>query len=585
MLCQKLRTTIKLKNIVGCLSEINQHAPRRQSKNVGEHSQPSQVRLQSLVSGFCTEKLPRSANIFGDISGRKFEHFEMDEQEEEEEKFQDSEGTVPRRLKPSPGQYAKMIKSHISKKDPNSALKVFDLMKENRDKPTMYMYNLILRAFAMQGDIKKCYKLFVTAKKHQLQPNSPTFVSLLNACAFCEDSEVALEYLNKLRQLLYEQQFPLNQTHYNVMIKAYSWHNQILEAFQLADEMRDKRIPIEEITYNSLFHAAISDKKAGLRHALIVWHLMRLKNVKPSVRTYNLLLRSMRDTNFGDLRLDDVLVTGADQTKILLKDGERPDLLASPPFLSTLLPMPKTKENSLKRNDQSTKEEESSLSLNDIPVNNRLILFGGLDGFLARMNKDGVAPDAKTVTLLLDLIPASTAAENLLVKTANDKGIELDIDFCNMLIKRRSMRHDYKAAKEVISMAEQKNLTPNVMTFGVLALGCQKYHEAKEFLEGLEAFGYKPNSVIVGTLINTACHKRDFEYLLFVMNYMMENKIKPNEQAIKDLKEFSREIPRMEVTKNKHKHKKKKRLEENAKKFEEDYLKWQKMREQKSFVK
>lgn len=369
----------------------------------------------------------------------------MDEQEEKEERFQDTEGTVPRRLKPSPGQYAKMIKSHISKKDPNSALKVLDLVKENRDKPTMYMYNLILRAFAIQGDIKKCYKLFITAKKHQLQPNSPTYVSLLNACAFCENSEVALEYLNKLRQSLYEQQFPLNETHYNVMIKAYSLHNQILEAFQLADEMRDKRIPIEESTYNSLLHAAISDKKAGLRHALIVWHLMCLKNVKPSVRTYNLLLRSMRDTNFGDLRLDDVLVTGIDQTKILLKDGERPDLLASPPFLSTLLPMPKTEESSLKCNNQSIEKE--SLSLNDIAVSNRLILFGGLDGFLARMNKDGVKPDAKTITLLLDLIPASVAAENLLIKTANDKGIELDIDFCNMLIKRRSMRHDYKAAK------------------------------------------------------------------------------------------------------------------------------------------
>lgn len=96
-------------------------------------------------------------------------------------------------------------------------------------------------------------------------------------------------------------------------------------------------------------------------------------------------------------------------------------------------------------------------------------------------------------------------------------------------------------------MAEQKNLTPNVMTFGVLALGCQKYHEAKEFLDGLEAFGYRPNAVIMGTLINTACHNRDFEYLLFVMNYMVENKIRPNEQAIKDLKEFSRKILRMEV--------------------------------------
>lgn len=96
-------------------------------------------------------------------------------------------------------------------------------------------------------------------------------------------------------------------------------------------------------------------------------------------------------------------------------------------------------------------------------------------------------------------------------------------------------------------MAEQKNLTPNVMTFGVLALGCQKYHEAKEFLEGLEAFGYRPNAVIAGTLIRVACNNEDFEYLLFVMNYMVENKIKPNERAIEDLKEFSKKIPKIAI--------------------------------------
>jgi len=83
------------------------------------------------------------------------------------------------------------------------------------------------------------------------------------------------------------------------------------------------------------------------------------------------------------------------------------------------------------------------------------------------------------------------------------------------------------------------------MTFGVLALGCQKCSEAKEFLEGIEAFGYKPNSIIMGTLIDTACYKKDFEYLLFVMNYMVKYKIKPTDQTIKCLEEFSKELPKI----------------------------------------
>lgn len=97
-----------------------------------------------------------------------------------------------------------------------------------------------------------------------------------------------------------------------------------------------------------------------------------------------------------------------------------------------------------------------------------------------------------------------------------------------------------------MSIAEKRRLSPNVMTFGVLALGCQECEDAKEFLEGIEAFGYKPNTVVMSTLINTACHKKNFNYLLFVMKYMVENNMKPNKQAIKDLQEFSEGLSKID---------------------------------------
>ncbi|KAG5326608.1 PTCD1 protein, partial [Pseudoatta argentina] len=541
MFCQKLRASIKLKNVIGYVNEFNHSIISKQSKN-----EQLQRKLQLLVSNFCTEKLPRSANVFGDISGRKFERIPMDEREQEEEKFQDTEARVPRRLKPSLGQYAKMIKLHISKNDLNSALQVLDLMKENRDKPTMYLYNLLLYGLAKQGDVKQCFSLYNKAKKYGLQPNAATYTSLFNACALSDNSEIALEHLNRLRKSLYERQFPLNDAHYNVMVKAYSWHGQIVKAFQLADEMRDRRIPIGEITYNSLFHGAISDKEAGLRHALIVWHLMRMKNIKPSLTTYNLLLRAIRDTNLGNLKPDDVLLSGFNQTRVSMLEGEKPDLLASPPMLSTLLPM--GKEQNIMQHDTDVTVQKS-VNLNDVLTKNRLILFGGVEGFLSRMSNDGVTPNIKTITLLLDLIPNTVPAENILIKTAEEKNIELDIDFFNMLIKRRSIRFDYKAAKEVVSIAEKKGLSPNVMTFGVLALGCQELMQAQEFLEGIEVFGYKPNSVIIGTLIDTACHKKNFGYLLFMMRYMMENRTRPTAQTIEIVKKFSEELSKIEKPK------------------------------------
>lgn len=89
-------------------------------------------------------------------------------------------------------------------------------------------------------------------------------------------------------------------------------------------------------------------------------------------------------------------------------------------------------------------------------------------------------------------------------------------------------------------MAEKRNLTPNVMTFGVLALGCVECRDAEEFLSGLEAFGYRPNSVIMSTLIRKAYLSKNFEFLLFVMNYMLNNDLRPNEQAISEVEEFAK---------------------------------------------
>lgn len=400
---------------------------------------------------FCTHQPPNNANVFGDISGRKFEHYEMDELEKEEENFQDTEARVPRRFKPSLGQYANMVKSHICKTDLDSALKVLDLMKENRDKPTIYIYNLLLRAFSRQGNIKRCFSLYNKAKKHGLQPNAATYTCLFNACAMSDKSALALEHIDELRRTLYEKEFLLNQTHYNVMVKAYGWHKRIADAFQLVDEMMDKRIAIGEATYNSLLHTAIADKEAGLRHALIVWHLMRRWRIKPTLLTYNLFLRVIRDTNLGDVKINEVLLSGYEQTRILLKEGERPDLLASPPILSNLLLSGGTGKTIIQQRDSNADRQnipsETLINLNDVLANNRLILFGGLEGILDRMAKDDVKPSAKTITLLLDLIPNTVSAENLLIKTADEKNITLDIDFFNMLIRRRSLRYEYKAAK------------------------------------------------------------------------------------------------------------------------------------------
>lgn len=154
----------------------------------------------SPIRTFSSEPLPKNADVFGDIGSRKFDKVEMDDIEKKVEEFEENEARIPRRLKLSTGQYADLIKSHIQNGDLFSAENVLQIVKKNRDKPTLYMYNLIIRAFALHGDVKKCFKLYNNLKKRGMQPNDATITSLFNVCSNSLDDITSLEYLHELRR-------------------------------------------------------------------------------------------------------------------------------------------------------------------------------------------------------------------------------------------------------------------------------------------------------------------------------------------------------------------------------------------------
>lgn len=419
----------------------------------------SHVKKHAQISNYTTGLDPKNPDVFGDLSGNKFEQLELDDDEKEIESFETNEHCVPKRLKLRPSQYAKMIEEHRNKGDMSSAMKVLDLVKENRDKPTYYMYNLLLKGWADQGNIRMCLKLLSIMKKKQLKKSGATYTSVLNACSNSNNREKALETLGNIRLELIQNCAKLEEAHYNVMIKTYGKHGCLEEAFLLVDEMVDKKMKVSEATFNSMMYAAISDEADGLRYVLKVWHLMQRWRIKPSLSTYNLLLRAIRDCKLGDLKVNDLLLEHSENSRILWNDCSTPDLLANPPVVSSLVDglisknyvmesAPAVGDTALSviENDNDN-DNNTSIGLETIHKKNKLILFGGFNGFIERMKKDNVTPDPKTLTLMLNIAPASLAIENNIIEIARINKINLDIDFFNMLIKKRSFRKDYKNAK------------------------------------------------------------------------------------------------------------------------------------------
>lgn len=215
------------------------------------------------------------------------EELEEDIQDEEERAFQ------PRSKRLPIEGYARLIKEHIRAKEFKEAFDILEvrMAKEDKVKPTSYIYNLLISGCAKDGYSKKAFQLYNKMKQRGLNITGATYTSLFNACAMTPWAQDGLNKANRLREIMAEKGYEPNPINYNAMIKAFGRCGDIKTAFQLADEMLQKKLPMQADTFNFLLQACASDKEFGFRHALLTWHKMRKSATLPDQFSFRLMLR------------------------------------------------------------------------------------------------------------------------------------------------------------------------------------------------------------------------------------------------------------------------------------------------------
>lgn len=495
-------------------------------------------------------KLQHDPDVFGAATQSEFDADGLDEDEEREERFVSER---PRGLRTK--QYADLIKGHLQAKRIKEALDVLEvkMIKEDRVKPENYIYNLLIGGCARAGYAKKAFQLFNRMKQRQLLVTGGTYTSLFNACAMSPFLGDGLKRAHELRQLMMEKGYEPNLQNYNAMIKAFGRCGDILTAFQLVDEMISKRLPVRVETINFLLQACVTDKQLGFRHALLVWSKMLRWRQRPDIYSFNLLLRIVRDCGMGDLETTEEVVrricAGSSDTLLLgggngtepggeqgmldnhqpedqritivksdlteIPDSSMPNLIAQKPHLGQLIEL-----------QEVVKPED------------RFLLVGGMRGFTTEMDNYGVAPDLKTFTEMLEVIPPTLSAEKHLLSMVRKYNIRVDIDFLNILIKKRSMRFDYGLAKEVLKMIKTARLTPDIVTYGVLALGCQNEAEAQDLMSEMARAEVRVNMPILGAMLKQGCLQMNFSYINSIMDIVIGEELRPNEQFVIHLHKF-----------------------------------------------
>lgn len=389
--------------------------------------------------------------------------------------------------------YADMIKQHFRFKRIKEAIDVVEvrMIKEDQVKPQNYIYNLLIGECGRLGYSQKAFQLYTRMKQRALKVTGGTYTALFNACANSPHPKDALEKANNLRKVMLQNGYVPNETNYNAMIKAYGRCNDIETAFQLVDEMKNHKLQLKVDTFNFLLQACISDEEFGFRHALLVWHKIHEKRLKPDLFTFNLMLKCVEECGIGDLvTMRSVLATILSQNhtmkgkikvrgrdKQLLEitetkqpestdeetgnaDGELTEITDTETGEKQIASVASTTDNSGQAPNLLSKTPHlgSLVALKTVKLpEDRLLLLGGMSGFINEMNEADVQPDIKTFTKMLDVIPSTKAAEHKLIEMVRKANLYVDVDFFNMLMKKRSMRYDYEGAKVCLRFHIEEN--------------------------------------------------------------------------------------------------------------------------------
>ncbi|CAG0913783.1 unnamed protein product [Notodromas monacha] len=465
--------------------------------------------------------------------------------------------------------YIVQIKSYLKKNMLKEALDVLEVKMLQRDgrKPDEYVYTLLIHACGKRGYTKKAFELFNQMKSRGLKPGPSLYTALFNACANSPWKEDGLERAHRLYDLMQERGYTLNVTQYECAIKAFGRCGELDTALKLVDAMLKEGHYLTISAVNALLHGCIDDKTSGFRYALLVWRKMRGKQVSPNLQTYNLLLRAVRDCNAGDSDncgqelLEFLMSREAPSRRQYdkLVHGQR-QALAQPRAMFRLNPGesdPVSSEDQLQQHSEALMQ---ALSLETCPVpldllgknlfslqsmhdvigitrldkpEDRLMLLGGMPRILLQIRADGLTPDIKTFSQLLSSLPRKDSSEMLLLELLKIHNVQPDTDFFNQLIKRQCLRGFWSGARNSLRiMSAEEGCYPDIVTFGVLALGCSSLEKQEELMEDMKDMGFSLNVEILGAFLREAGRYKDYSRAIGLMTIMDDEKLTPNPHVL-----------------------------------------------------
>ncbi|XP_046365012.2 pentatricopeptide repeat-containing protein 1, mitochondrial-like [Haliotis rufescens] len=468
------------------------------------------------------------------------------------------------------------------------------MLQNDRVMPTAYTFTVLIGVLGRVGYTKKAFQLFNKMKKMGLQPVDLTYTSLFNACANSPWSEDGLSRADNLRHLMQGKDYEPNQITYQAMIKCYALQGDIQTAFRLMDELTATFRPTAETfsfllmacisdrkagfkftlkvwrlmkqfkvspdlpLYNLLLRS-VRDCGAGdnVFSDLLLQGQQEVDKLTPKSPE----MLSQNSSKFVTSGKHEVIGRVSDEARSVqghgngnVSDTEQNthDSGDCEPNIHQLerLSLVSTNAQWWEVAADYASSDISHLKLAEIPnllradckldqvisirelkyPDERLAVIGGMHGILDAMATDGVQPDVRTFTQLIEVAPPTVDAEMALLHRMEDLGVRPDIALYNSLIRKRCFRRDAEGARRVLEQMMASGLQPDMMTFGTLAMTCRFQKDGMQFLKDMEHYGLSPNIEVLGTLAYAS--RLDFGYKLAILREVEKRDLSPNDKFV-----------------------------------------------------
>ncbi|XP_030459098.2 pentatricopeptide repeat-containing protein At4g01400, mitochondrial [Syzygium oleosum] len=185
----------------------------------------------------------------------------------------------------TPSLFLNLIKIYADADIPDKALKIFYTMLEFNCKPSPKHLNHILEALVSHRNyIRPAFDLFKIAHRHGVLPNTKSYNILMRA--FCLNGDLSIAY-SLFNQMFKRDLFPDVES-YRILMQGLCRKSQVNTAVDLLEDMLNKGFVPDALSYTTLLNALCRRKK--LREAYKLLCRMKVKGCNPDIVHYNTVI-------------------------------------------------------------------------------------------------------------------------------------------------------------------------------------------------------------------------------------------------------------------------------------------------------